>query len=310
MAIIKKTTLTKAVPVSWNSYESSLKVDVTKMNEIGALRGAERGDLSNSCYRVTPSTALPTSGAIRYLSGRWGWRGRGRPTPPGLVGRTRGRERGADGGGGRGGRKAGWGRSGPGRRRRRRLQPLAANRVPAPPCVRQGAAARAARRPPRTRGPTRVRATPRAREKRRRSDPARRGKGAGQGVPLERGRGEEGAFSVPLVDPANLARPGTPRCPARSGVDNERSTGTGVRKPGLKERPPLLDGLQVVSFLCPHPEIRRFEYMVFKILKNSDLHNLKNEGTWGEWVVVRKSWIQGIWFSSGIFPFSPKFIHK
>lgn len=93
-----------------------------------------------------------------------GWRWRGRPAPPGLVGRTRGRERGADGGGGRGGRKAGWGRSGPGRRRRRRLQPLAANRVPAPPCVSQGAAARAARRPPRTRGPTRVRAIPRARE--------------------------------------------------------------------------------------------------------------------------------------------------
>lgn len=55
--------------------------------------------------------------------------------------------------------KAGWGRSGP---RRRRFQSLAANRVPAPACVKQGAAARAARRSPGTRRPTCVRATPHA----------------------------------------------------------------------------------------------------------------------------------------------------
>lgn len=111
--------------------------------------------------RAPPARAARA--ARRPHSPGWRWRSRGRPAAPGLVGRTRGRELGAGGGGGRGGRKAGRGRSGPGRRRRR-LQPLAANRVPAPPCVRQGAAARAAWRPPRTRGPTRVRATPRARD--------------------------------------------------------------------------------------------------------------------------------------------------
>lgn len=38
---------------------------------------------------------------------------------------------------------------------------------------------------------------------------------------------------------------------------------------------------------------------------------LKDKATAGEWVVVRKSWIQGICFPLGIFPLdSPKFIHK
>lgn len=51
--------------------------------------------------------------------------------------------------------------------------------------------------------------------------------------------------------------------------------------------------------------------MVFKIFKILTPHSLKNGDGCGEWVVVRKDWIQGIWFSSGIFPLdSPKFIHK
>lgn len=73
----------------------------------------------------------------------------GRPAAPGAGDDTgtlarRGRRRRA------GGRKAGRGRSGPAARR---LQSLAANRGPAPPCVRRGAAARVARPPPGTRYP-------------------------------------------------------------------------------------------------------------------------------------------------------------
>lgn len=97
--------------------------------------------------------------------------------------------------------KAGWGRSGPGRRRQR-LQSLAANRVPAPACVKKGEVARAARRPPGTRGRTRVPASPRPRTRRgsgcaETPTGTRRGRGGSPCGAGGRGRGEEGAPDAP-----------------------------------------------------------------------------------------------------------------
>ncbi|XP_037704577.1 translation initiation factor IF-2-like [Choloepus didactylus] len=169
----------------------------------------------------------------------------------GALGTTRGHERSAGGRGGRGGRKAGWGRSGPGRRRR--LQSLTANRVSAPRCVRLWATARiaqAAGRPPGTTGEpasTRPSARPGG-------DGAAAPPGAGRGWSRESQRvpGTGGwACRGPSNHPGRSCGPHrSPRSALSSPGGN---VGPEVRKSGLKA--PLLD----ISFLC---QILVFPFLV------------------------------------------------